>query len=361
MNAYTKHELVTGTFVVIAAAIFTLFAFNILDLDLRLGSDVEPARFTAEFTDVGSLTVGDKVVFGGTEVGKVTAIQIKLVELGEDQAAALNLRGSQPPARAGQRAQVIEVGFEVDDPSLRLDPATASVFISRTGLLGRDTLALDPGRLTEDAQPIVELLAGDPMAYSISGQERLGFDGLLARAGPILSAAQSTLDNFNDRVLTDDNTDSIRAILTQVKSATARAEEFLTAAEETSVALRELTGDVQTRIDQGWPRTREAIESIAELAANLEAQVQRISDEAVEVLDVAEAMVNENRPELAEATRRLRRTLFEAELLARKVRSNPSILVFGDDDPLLDAELSDEAWLLRSGRAQPYLQRDERP
>ncbi|MEM7681622.1 MAG: MlaD family protein [Planctomycetota bacterium] len=361
MNTYTKHEIVTGGFVVLAAAIFALFAFNILDIDLRIGSDLEPVQLTAEFTDVGALTVGDRVVFGGTEVGKVTGIAIKIDQLTREQADALNLKGSETVVRPGDNGQVIQVTFEVDDPNLRMDPATASVSISRASLLGRDQLALDPGRLPADADPIVSIGGKDMTPLAIAGQERLGFDGLLARAGPILTAAQATLDNFNDKILTDDNSNAVKSILARVDSAAEEAESFLTSAEATSDTVRGLTENVQGRIDEGWPATRAAIESLTQMAGTLEKQVELIGAEAVGLLAGADQVVRENRPEIAEATRRLRRTMFEAELLARKLRSNPSIVVFGDDDPLLDAELNDQAWLLRSGRAQPYQQRDENP
>ena len=67
----------------------------------------------------------------------------------------------------------------------------------------------------------------------------------------------------------------------------------------------------------------------------------------------------ENRPEVAETMRRLRRTMWEAEMAMRKIRANPAFLLFGDDEQLLDSNPYDESELRRTGRARPYNQRDE--
>ena len=74
----------------------------------------------------------------------------------------------------------------------------------------------------------------------------------------------------------------------------------------------------------------------------------------------ARGLISDNRAEVAEATRRLRRTMWQAEMALRKIRANPAYLLFGDAEPDLEAGPVDHSALWRSGRARPYEQRDER-
>ncbi len=62
---------------------------------------------------------------------------------------------------------------------------------------------------------------------------------------------------------------------------------------------------------------------------------------------------------MAEIVRRLRRTMWQAEMVARKIRANPSVVIWGDDEPDLEATEIDESAIRRTGRARPYRQRDE--
>jgi hypothetical protein len=70
-------------------------------------------------------------------------------------------------------------------------------------------------------------------------------------------------------------------------------------------------------------------------------------------------MIAENRPDLSESLQALRRTMWELEMGIRKVRANPALLIWGDDEKLLGTWPADESGLRRSGRAAPYEQRDE--
>ena len=64
--------------------------------------------------------------------------------------------------------------------------------------------------------------------------------------------------------------------------------------------------------------------------------------------------------QIAEIVRRLRRASWEAEMALRKVRANPAIVIYGDDEANLEAGPTDASALRRTGKAAPYRQRDER-
>jgi hypothetical protein len=52
---------------------------------------------------------------------------------------------------------------------------------------------------------------------------------------------------------------------------------------------------------------------------------------------------------------------WELEMALRKVRANPAVVLFGDDEERLEAERRDDSGLRSRGRARPYEQRDESP
>ena len=58
--------------------------------------------------------------------------------------------------------------------------------------------------------------------------------------------------------------------------------------------------------------------------------------------------------------RRLQRALWQGELALRKIRANPGVLFWGDDETDLEARDFDMTDLRLRGRARPYEQRDER-
>ena len=71
-------------------------------------------------------------------------------------------------------------------------------------------------------------------------------------------------------------------------------------------------------------------------------------------------VVTDNRAGLAEIVRRLHHTVWHAELALRKIRANPAVLLFGDEESDYEAAPLDETGIRRSGRVKPYGQRDEK-
>ena len=80
------------------------------------------------------------------------------------------------------------------------------------------------------------------------------------------------------------------------------------------------------------------------------------------LLDDADHLATLRQSELAVIMESFRNTAWEIELAARKVRANPAVLIFGDDEKKrLEADPRDDSGLRKSGRVKPYEKRDETP
>ncbi len=281
MADYRRSEIVSGLFIVLAVAVFGLFAFNVGGFELPRIMRGESLVCYANFTNVSSLEKGAKVSVGGRLVGKVTKLSIAEEELTQSEYERMvEVSGTDafPGLEAGMKRQVVEVEFELTDETLKLDAETARVSLVQDGLLGTHYLTLDPG-YWRDAGPETIFMSDlmtqdDRVEIKVRGSG--GLDELIAAARPIVKKIDAAITKLNEEI------------------------------------LRDLSG-----------------------------------------------ILSENRADVAEIVRRLRRTMWQAEMAARKIRANPSVVIWGDDEPDLEAIEIDESGIRRTGRARPYRQRDE--
>ncbi|MEM6552456.1 MAG: MlaD family protein [Planctomycetota bacterium] len=389
MPPYSRSEIISGLFVVLAVTIFAMFAFNIIQIDLPFTRD-KAIPFTADLAYAATLAPGDKVIFAGKDVGTVTDIQIKSIP---------------DPDNPGRQKQVIAADFEITDPTLRLDPQLASVSVGQVGLLSRHHIELDPGTSAPDAPPILD--SADPNGPPIVLEAKMGssIDAVIAQAAPAFERISNVLTKIDEGILSQRNLDEVDKTLNNLEEATAlatayleqtnpegvsaqvlqparqlltrantaidelqkrlaevtltEAETLLKEATTTVKQIREFSERIDKEIQDRTPELRRTLSRLASAAESIDDQIKVLGTDASEVLRLSQNMLAENRPELAESIRRLRRSMTEAELLIRKVRANPSRLIFGDDEKLFDVDQTDAGWLIRTGRAQPYEQRDE--
>ncbi|MGE0705686.1 MAG: MlaD family protein [Vicinamibacterales bacterium] len=406
MNKYTRSEIVSGIFVAAAIALFALVAFRIGAFDPFAAFRAKPAECVARFSDAKGLAAGGRVMVAGKQVGKVDGVRIVEAALDEREVKAIiDLFGQDafPDLKAGMMRQIVEVSFGVTDADLRVDKATARVSISKDGIFGEYYLSLDPGYWS-GAQ--AALMASRPTTpLQIEARDEGGLDSLLAQLGPVVRRVQSILANVDENVLTSKNLDAISATIENISAGTAdlremlrrdnpegvkeyvlaplnrlltnadqslsslrdrllnetlkKAEDLMDQGKEMAESVDKVAKNAQDLLTEVRPNVQAMIDDLAAASKDLNARLATLGPEVEEAARQAKEMLAENRPELAETVRRLRRTMWEAEMAMRKIRSNPAYLIFGDNEKLLDELPYDETGLRKAGRVRPYNQRDE--
>jgi ABC-type transporter Mla subunit MlaD len=370
MASYRRSEIVSGLFVVLAAVVFGLFAFKVGRFDLMglLKDDAVTCR--TYFANVKTLQVGSKVRVGGREVGEIT--NLVLVEgptpLTKQEPAALN-------------RLVNEVTFELTYPQLRLDPETARVHLAQESLLAPHFLELDPGRWRGSRPPATLFEAELPPVVIIASEAGVGIDELMAQARPVLNDLGALIHTVNQRLLTDGNVEAINRVISELDAAIGEGRQLVThlnrdlLAPENVAALERTVHNLDAAVADGRsaagridalldaeqdPRLDNLLTELGTTTRELRADLDAISTDLRRLLGDTDRVVGQAETELAEVSRRLRRTLWQGEMALRKIRANPSLVFFGDDETDLEARDLDLTEIRLRGRARPYEQRDER-
>lgn len=371
MPNYQRNEIVPGLFVLAATAVFGLYAFRVGRwevLDFLKGRRV---LCRTVFDEVKTLAVGARVAVAGRRVGEVSRLRWTDQPYGKEDMEILRRQFGTLPAgvREGARRLVVEVDFELNDQNLKIDPASAQVALLQDGFLGQHFLDLYPGYWEEGREPAPVLSAGHPQPLPIRARRAPGLDALAAGISDAVASLNTLIRTLNEGVLSTENREHLTALL---KSATGAADaartllalegaqglsaqaiqplrKVLDAASETLARMRDST----------LPKTDQLLDESRAGVADLRAGLRRADDDLHGVLTQLQGTLVDTRPELAESMRRLRETLWQVDLAVRKVRANPSVLLFGKDETDLEAREVDEAGARSSGRARIFRQRDE--
>jgi hypothetical protein len=349
MSDYRRSEIVSGLFVCLAIVVFMFFAFKVGGFDLLGLFRGKALACKAYFTDVKTLAPGVDVKVGGQPVGKVMSVRMVARALTPEQVEQLRAFHEEKAAgglTAGMLRQLVEVGFELNDPTLKLNPERARVSLNQGSILATHFLELDPGEWLETETPLGILEANFPQDLVIGSREGTGFEELVAIMKPVVREFDATLKTINGRLLNEDNAAAVGSILKNL--------------DKTVASGRDLAERLDTLFDRARdPRLQETIDSVAGASAQLKVQLETLQADVHGFLASATGVLNDNRAELAEVTRRLRRTMWQAEMAMRKIRANPAVLLFGDEETDFEAAAPDESALRRGGRVRPYAQRDE--
>ncbi len=370
MSSYRRSEILSGLFVALAAVVFGLFAFKVGRFDLMGLLKDEAITCRAYFATVKTLQIGSKVRVGGREVGEVT--DLVLVE------------GPPPPSSqdaGGLKRLVNEVTFALSYPQLRLDPETARVRLAQESLLAPHFLELDPGRWPARQPPRAIFEAGLPEVVVIASEAGVGIEELMALVRPAIVELGTLIRTVNQQLLTSENIDTVQRALGELDGVMAEGRQIATtlnrgllspdnvaALERTIHNLDGAVADgrsVAARLDklldaEQDPRLDNLITEVRAATGELRENLNTVSADLRRLLDNTDRVVGQAETELAETSRLLRRTLWQGEMTLRKIRANPALLFFGDDETDLEARDLDLTEIRLRGRARPYEQRDER-
>jgi ABC-type transporter Mla subunit MlaD len=135
--------------------------------------------------------------------------------------------------------------------------------------------------------------------------------------------------------------------------------------DEVQAAIREVKGPLTSTIKNADELTVKLGRSVEELAAKvstsldeLTAKLSKTADGLDRLLRDADTLVLQNNTNIYETIRGLRDTAHHLELAAKRVRANPSLLIFGADETPEERRKADETELRLKGRARRYDKED---
>jgi len=352
---YRTTDIRTGLFIAFSIAAATVLVF--LMGGVR-GAFRDARQVRALFDDVRLLEPEAPVTLGGFRVGEVTRIT-STVRAG---------RAATPDYR-------VEVVLTVDrDLELRAD---AAAVVRTDGFLGRKFVALSPGVAPETLAPGA-VIPG--RAETDLGTLMAQLEEPIARLSRILLVVERIAGNEQNI----DNAEAVvagtRTLLERVDRTTLpRAEGMLEEASRALARIDALAGELAAAVGA----TRESAERSLEAAAR---SMEALAGKAAAGVDEAVAFVNETRTAIAAlrsdlgrlmagadrllldnnrniylAVRNLRDATAELDRVLRKVRADPSVLFWGDDEPLEPRTLPEDLDARRrAGRARRYGKEPER-
>lgn len=367
-KSHRRSEIVSGVFIVVALLIFALFAFKVGHFDLLGLFRPSPLVCRSVFLDVKSLRVGAEVKVGGRRVGEVTALNL-VDRLWADSETGEMLH-----------RLVNEVIYVLREPSLRLDPKTAEVSIEQDSPLSPHFLALDPGRWPADRVPetIFEADLGEELI--LPAREAVGFGDLFESAGDVVSELREILETVNHKILGPRNVETIGTMLEDFAQAASGArnaveridrdllspermatiDRMATNLDHALTDARQVVAQLDRLLDpQQDPRIDNTLTHLADLSERLDHDLEKIGNDLTHLVATTDQTITSTSVELGEAIRRLQRAMWQGEMALRKIRANPAVLLFGDDETDLEARDIDLTRIRLDGRAEPYEQRDE--
>jgi phospholipid/cholesterol/gamma-HCH transport system substrate-binding protein len=312
---YHKSELRAGVFVLLAVAVLVGMVFSVTGLP----SGKRNTWFT-EMEQVRFLKPASAVTFAGHPVGDIRRIE--------------------PVPDVGRvRVELsVDAALEVRDDAM--------LTLKQDGLLGDKYLELHPGTKGRPLHaPDKPIRARVPAGLDELSE---GLDRFLAQFGPQLNDLIKKLDGILggvQQVLGDPGTKRLQEIIEGIAKLVndfnkeKLPEEFGRLTDR----LLELTKALDGTVAQFDAIARENREGLKQVVGN-----------AIVLTDQANAVVSENQANLQLTIRGLREVSHHLEQVSRKVRAQPSVLLFGGPEPLEDRRARDETELRREGRVGRY-------
>jgi phospholipid/cholesterol/gamma-HCH transport system substrate-binding protein len=333
--AVKSTELRSGIFVVLAMVALTILIFSVGNFRARFKS---AARYYTYVDNAKFLKTHDPVTWGGFKVG-----EIKNMEVAPDRHGYVK----------------ITVDIEEDIP-VRED---SIITVKQDGILGPKYLELSPGSPQARHAPSGSTLPGvAPTAFVDLGP---AFEGPLARINTLLdnlnaivgdeqfrknvagtlSEARSTMTNLNDQI------QKLGATLNKTG-------DLMTEAQDTVKSIREpLTKTLKNTDELTAHLTKDAdvlTDKIAKTLDELSGRLMKTADNLDQLLKDSDSLIVQNNKNLYETIRGLRDMTHHLELAAKRIRANPSIVLFGAQETPEELRKADETELRLKGRARRY-------
>lgn len=337
--AVKSSEIRSGIFVVLATIALTILIFSVGNFRASLRS---AARFYTYVTDAKFLKTHDAVTYGGYKVGEIKAIEVA-------------------PEKHGMVRITVEVEPEV---TVKEDSTLA---VKQDGILGPKYLEITPG------SPNAKTLAS---GATIPGVVPTAFVELGPSFEGPLSRLDKLLENLNAIVGDAEFRKNLSGLLSEARAALAGLNEQVqklgTVAAKTAEKSQEVLAEVQDTFKTSKEPLAKTIkdadeltlhltknadlltEKIAKSLDELTAKLSKTTDSLDQLLKDADTVVLQNNKNIFETIRGLRDTTHHLELAAKRIRANPSLLLFGGQETPEELQRADETELRLKGRARRY-------
>ena len=337
--AVKSTELRSGIFVVLAMVALTILIFSVGNFRARLKS---ASRYYTYVENAKFLKTHDPVTWGGFKVGEIKTMEV-----------------------APDRHGYVKITVDVDeDIPVREDTI---ITVKQDGILGPKYLELSPGSAQAKRAPNGATLPGvTPTAFVELGP---AFEGPLQRVNALL-------DNLNAIVGDEQFRKNVSGTLSEARTLLSSLNEQL----RTIGTTVSKTGDLVTELEESVKTAREpltkTLKNTDELTARLSKDADLLTDKVAKTLDEltarlsktadnldqllkdSDGLIVQNNKNLFETIRGLRDMTYHLELAAKRIRANPSVVLFGAQETPEELRKADETELRLKGRARRYDKED---
>lgn len=341
--AVKSTELRSGIFVILAVVALTILIFSVGNFRARL----QPMdRYTTYVNDVKFLKTHDAVTFGGFKIGEIKTIEVS-------------------PEKHG----MVKIGLAVDpDVPVKAD---STIQVKQDGILGPKYLEITPGSpAAERAKSGTTLPGIVPTAFIDLGPT---FEGPLARLDKLLENLNVILGDAEFRKNVAGILAETRALLTSLNEQVQKlgtvatktgdkTQEVLAEVQETLKASREpLTKTLKDADELTLHLTKSTdvlTEKVAKTLDEISARLGKSTDALDQLLKDSDGLILQNNKNFYEMLRGMKDTTHHLELAAKRIRANPSLLLFGSPETPEELKRADETELRLKGRARRYDKED---
>ena len=341
--AVKSSELRSGIFVVLAMVALTILIFSVGNFRARFKSS---SRYVTYVNNAKFLKTHDPVTYGGFKVGEIKNLEV-----------------------APDHHGMVKISLDLDeDIPVKEDSV---ITVKQDGILGPKYLEISPGTAGGKRAPTGADLPGvAPVAFVELGPS---FEGPMTKLDALL-------DNVNKIIGDEEFRKNIAAMLTDaralLKSLSDQIEKVGSAAGKTGERSQEVLGEVHDTIKSLREPLNRTLKNTEELTSRLAKDADTITDRLVKTIDELTARLNksldsldqvlldtdglivQNNKNLFETIRGMRDMTHHLELAAKRIRANPSLVLFGSPETPEELRQADETELRLKGRARRYDKED---
>jgi phospholipid/cholesterol/gamma-HCH transport system substrate-binding protein len=332
-------EVRSGIFVVLALLVLSILMFTVGNFRTTFQTT---ARYMSHLPDAKFLKAHDAVTYGGFRVGEIKRVEVS-------------------PEQFGQVKVTIDVerGIPVKADSI--------LVLKQDGMLGPKYIEISPGSPQAPRAESGATLAGKviPAITDLSG----------TMEAP-LAKLDTLLDHLNRILGTEDTQKNIAGILAEARTLLVtfsdQIQKIVAMADKTGQKSQDVLSEIQATVHENRAPLASTLKNVDELTSkmnksldelvtkltraveDMSGRMQKTADQLDLVLRDTDQLIVQNNKNIYETIRAFRDTAYHMEQATKRIRANPSILLFGAQETPEELRRTDETEIRQKGRARRY-------